>query len=479
MGTFLPLGTQALHQLHRGRHPPIRIGAGGHAWSQDKDHVRRGQDLRQEALDLLWRHAYGTGYVCRARLAGHQISQAAQENRLGAGRVPQPLRGILHLAHPARVGEKLLSAVPGHREDHLLLGPGGLGGEVAPHQDSQRSAPEAMQGALFGHQGEEARQPLGTEGVLGAATVVHMARAEHAAHQLAKEVSFLVRHPLRADASDRFRPGLRAGFGEPGSHVIERLVPGSLNQCPLAPDQRPCESIRAVHHAIAEAPAHAEEVVVHTATGHAAHADDMRFVGAPAFRLGAQTATVAAVLAEGVRHAPVARPGFGIVELGRERAHGTHLDAVAAQLAIHRAIDKSGRLGSHAAVGEAERADAHDLIAVADAARAMDAAAHHLLDDGREHLFRAEDLRALKPAHGHPVIVDVVLEVALGPFVAMRAVDGVVGEEELQDAGARLRYLLRVGGNHHAVRGGERTRGDELGALLDADQAHAACADRL
>src|SRR5262249_16744358 len=74
-----------------------------------------------------------------------------------------------------------------------------------------------------------------------------------------------------------------------------------------------------------------------------------------------------------------------------------------------------------------------------------------------------------------------VLQRALAPLVADRAVEGGVDEEELEDAVLGLLHAVGRGGDLHVGAALDQPAGLERGAAagVDLDQAHAAHADRL
>ena len=88
---------------------------------------------------------------------------------------------------------------------------------------------------------------------------------------------------------------------------------------------------------------------------------------------------------------------------------------------------------------------------------------------------------SMKRVSPEPWVERLVLQWTLAALVADRAVERVVGEQELEDAVLGLLHLLRVGDDVHAV-----VHLDVAGRLqrraprpVDFDEAHAAHADRL
>ena len=158
-----------------------------------------------------------------------------------------------------------------------------------------------------------------------------------------------------------------------------------------------------------------------------------------------------------------------------QRADRADVDQIAGELGIDRLL-QGGDLGVLAAIDQAHLLDAADLRREADAARALDAAGHDGLDQ-RAHVLLGDRplvllVAALVEAEGHRL----VLQVAFSALIADRAVQGVVDQQELHDALARLMDRWRVGVDHHAVAGRHGAGGDRLGRALHLDQAHAAVA---
>ena len=106
----------------------------------------------------------------------------------------------------------------------------------------------------------------------------------------------------------------------------------------------------------------------------------------------------------------------------------------------------------------------------------MDAAGHDGLDDRAEVLVLDAALDLTEARAVRAVVHRLFLQVALAALVADRAVERVVGEEELHDALARAVDHGRVGLNAHLWGQRPCARSDWLGHLLHLDEAHAAVA---
>ena len=82
--------------------------------------------------------------------------------------------------------------------------------------------------------------------------------------------------------------------------------------------------------------------------------------------------------------------------------------------------------------------------------------------------------REVHPAFRGAEAVGEILQRTLAALVAHRAVERVVDEQELEDAGSRLRRLRIARRHDHAVGADRRARGLQLRHLLDLDDADAA-----
>src|SRR5450755_5180261 len=138
------------------------------------------------------------------------------------------------------------------------------------------------------------------------------------------------------------------------------------------------------------------------------------------------------------------------VSAAGQSADGADVDAHATLVALE-VIALVGRdLRNHAAVDHAQRAHAHAFTADTHAAIAQNATRiieeHHrgplLLVHVNLHLREAALARAI--AEGH------VLQFALTALVAHRAIQRMVGQQELQHGFARRYYLRRFRAHHHA-----------------------------
>ena len=142
-----------------------------------------------------------------------------------------------------------------------------------------------------------------------------------------------------------------------------------------------------------------------------------------------------------------------------ERAHRADLHGVAAEVRREDVLLEHVDLDGVTAPEEVDLRLARDLRREPDAAAALDAplaVQQHELGD-RDGLGPVP-LLLEEPALARPVGEHLVLEGALAPLVAHRAVEGVVHEEELEHPVLGLLDLLGGGVDHHAVGDGHVTR---------------------
>ena len=174
---------------------------------------------------------------------------------------------------------------------------------------------------------------------------------------------------------------------------------------------------------------------------------------------------------------PVEVPGARLVQevLRDERPDRAEVHDVAGPRVVELAVGEDADRGAVAALRHVQHAVFRHVLHEPHAAGAEDAAVRHVQHVGAELLDRVVALGVVVvPAGGPAFLEGVVLQLALAGLVADRAVERVVGEQELQHALARLAGRGAVDVHHLAV----GHRGDagrhQLGRLLDLHQAHAA-----
>ncbi len=121
---------------------------------------------------------------------------------------------------------------------------------------------------------------------------------------------------------------------------------------------------------------------------------------------------------------------------------------------LRRLLQIGGDLHVLAAAQRADLVHPRDLLGEAHTAGTVDAAGHYRLDQ-RAHVFLGHGaLVFVVPAGPAPVIDRLVLEIALAPLVADRAVERVVDEQELHHPLARGFHHQAVGADVLPLGGG-------------------------
>ena len=215
----------------------------------------------------------------------------------------------------------------------------------------------------------------------------------------------------------------------------------------VAGEERPANPFRPVHELVSEAATVAEKISIHVAV---VTIDDSpnRSV---ALAYGG-VAPQPAVDADRRRHLQVPFPRVVTLErlVGKDPG-GTNLDQVAGEFALKQAVFAAAE--KHL-VAQRERVQivlARVFTVVAHAPVALDAAIHLVSDEGPEVLIAERALGKFIAAvsvarhHGH------VLEMALAPFVADRAIVRVALHQPFDDAGAKFHGLRMVNRNADAL----------------------------
>src|SRR5260370_34351714 len=148
-------------------------------------------------------------------------------------------------------------------------------------------------------------------------------------------------------------------------------------------------------------------------------------------------------------------------------------DAVAALRTIQpAAVSADDRI--RAAIAGFDRVFAHPFVADARATLAEDAALR-IVCDHRGEIFLgmvvflfSEALFQIAPVERH------LLQLALAAAIADRAVQGMIGEQELDHRTLSLLNLFALCRDYHAVGADDRAGGVQLWHLLEAHQAHGA-----
>ena len=252
-------------------------------------------------------------------------------------------------------------------------------------------------------------------------------------------------------------------------HRGQRLRPGDFLQLAVHAHQRGLQTLGVIVEIEAVAALDAQELAVDAGAVAIVAADD-----AVVARAERGLAAIRAMRADGadVGHLPGAR----LVAVGAagERAHGADVDAGAALVAFQVVAMVGRDFGDHSAVDHAERIHAHAFIADAHAAVAENAARRIEEHHRRKLLFGGVDLGFGVAALAGAVAEGHVLQFALAALIAHRAIERMVGEQELQHVLARGGHLRRFRADHHALGHGKRAGGHQLGHLFHFHQAHAA-----
>ena len=245
----------------------------------------------------------------------------------------------------------------------------------------------------------------------------------------------------------------------------------------LAPHQGGGEALRGVEVLETEAALVAQPSLVGGAVVHPQEAHHL--VGA---RLHRDAAAHGAVRAGALHRLQVPGPGPEAVGGGGQGPHRADLHGVAREVGGEGLAGVGEHLGVVAPGDELDQGVAGHLVGEAGAAGAQDAALpveqHQVGDrDGLGEVALLLDVAALP----RPVGQGLVLQGALPALVAHRAVEGVVGQEELEHPFPGLLDHVGGGVHHHALGhpGGAGGGQGPAARPFDLHQAHAAHAHRL
>ena len=191
-------------------------------------------------------------------------------------------------------------------------------------------------------------------------------------------------------------------------------------------------------------------------------------------RAQSRLAAIRAMRADGADMLHLPRPCLVSIDAAGQRAHRADIDTHAAFVAVEMVAFIRRNLGNRTTIHHAQRAHTHAFIANAHAAETEDATRaivkHHrrplLLIDVPLVLDEAAFARAVAEHH--------VLQFALAALIANRAIERMVGQQELERHLARLTHLLGIGADHHALGHRRGAGGRHLGSFFHFHQAHAA-----
>ena len=262
------------------------------------------------------------------------------------------------------------------------------------------------------------------------AAVIDVIAAHQPAHQFLQQVGRLVAQLGRADGAHRSRTLHVGREGQSLRYQGQRLIPAGLAQLAalVVANHRLGQALRRVHEGVHEAALVADPLVVdgHVLAGH----DPAQLVNA---RVQPHVAALRAVRTDGVGALQLPRPVAEAADAVGQCAHRTEIDNVAAGLGVHRLLREEVDHRLAAAVEQAELRLVLPLFQVTDAAPTDDAALlvqHDQIADRVALLLVGLDLLELGRAGA--VLERLVLQWALAAFVADRAVQRVVDEDELQ-----------------------------------------------
>ena len=315
---------------------------------------------------------------------------------------------------------------------------------------------------LFAKRGHEA-------GVIRRAVMINVIAAKSSARQALQQIIFFVRGAIGADKADRFAAIRGMQLIQLRGSGLRGLFPRNGQQLVALAQQRLLDALRMLREIKAEAPLHAQEILV--------DAGKVAIIGAQDFVIAHAQRGFAAIRAMradrgNILHFP--RPRLVTIRAAGQRAHRANINAHAALFAFQVvfAIRNDDRVG--AAHADAERLHVHAFIANAHAAIAKDAARGIVINQVRPLFFRPVNLFFREAAGVRAVTENHVLQFAFAALVANRAIQRVVAQQKFQHHLARVAHRLRIRAHHHALGHHLRAAGLQLGHLFHFDQAHAA-----
>jgi hypothetical protein len=287
----------------------------------------------------------------------------------------------------------------------------------------------------------------------GIFAVVHADMKMFFPHQLPQGEIVFQAGPGRADADDAL------GFFQQLGEIIGRALGGQRR---LVAQQRLPDALLAIDEVVAETPAIAEEIAVDLAV---IAVDD-----APQDALalaGTGVATQAAMDADGRRGLQipfahvVAAEGF----VG-EYAGGTDLHQVAAEFVLQDAVLASPEIDMVMRGEDLEIVAAAIILVETHATIAGDAAVHLVVDERPQVLVAVGALLAPVAAESVAAHFRHVLQMAFAAFLAHRAIVGMVGHQQFDDARAEIAGLGVLQRDAHPWDDGRHAGHDQTPALV-------------
>ncbi len=266
----------------------------------------------------------------------------------------------------------------------------------------------------------------GQADVIGGAMVIEIVGAERDAGEAVQQVIFFVCGVVRADHADGAAAVRGVHLLDAACDFLECVLPARGLELSVAAHEWLADAFRIRGEIVAEATLGAQEFAV--------EAGMVPIIGAQDFVVAHAERGLAAVRAMGARLRDVGHlPGARLITIraAGERADRADVDAHTAFFACQLVGLVRQDYGEHAAGADAERFHVHAFVADAHAAEAENAARRIVIDQrrpfllGRVELFLDEAGFVQAVAEGH------ILQLALATFVADRAIERVIREQEL------------------------------------------------
>ena len=306
---------------------------------------------------------------------------------------------------------------------------------------------------------------------------IDVVRAQHHPGELGEGVCVLVGPMSATDHGEGAATVLVPDETDPLGDAVESIRPCRFDQFSVTPHQRRGETPLRAEVLEAEPLLVGQPAVIGRVVVHPDQAKDLVLAD-----LDREPGVGGVVKTGALHHLEVPRPGPEPVLGGSESAHRAELDGVPGEVGGEREVGEGVDLGDVGPRLELDERIAADLVGEPGASGAEDAplaVEEDQVGDGDRLLVVALDLdeAALARAVGEGL----VLEWAFPTLVAHRAIEGVIGEKELEDPLLCLLHRVVPGVDHHPV-------GDVVGARrhqhratrpLHLDQAHSAHPDRV
>ena len=215
-----------------------------------------------------------------------------------------------------------------------------------------------------------------------------------------------------------------------------RLVPGDFP----AAEARPAGPLRVIGIGKGVTAPVADEIAVHRVVGPALQAHHF-----PVFGAAHGVAAQGAVEAQGRAPLKIPPPALEPGGLIGEHPGGADIDEIAGKGAFQGPVAKSAEIGAAADLQRPQVPVAGIVLVEAAAAPALDAAVHFVLHEPAQVLVLVGALGAQEAPDAVAAGDGFVLEQAVPPFVAHRAVQGVVQHEPFDDVFPVI-HGVRVGG---------------------------------